>query len=76
MTYTTKTRKEKNKDIWITIIRHGGLSNEPRVMALSIKCDSLALQTESRDSRESRDSVQFSFAVVFGLLLLGSLYFG
>ena len=38
-----------------------------RVMALSIKCDSLALQTESRDS------VQFSFAVVFGL---GSLYFG
>ena len=49
MTYTTKTRKEKNKDIWITIIRHGGLSNEPRVMALSIKCDSLAYELhESR----------------------------
>ena len=41
MTYNIKTGKEKTLRIWISIIRHGG----------SIKCDSLALRTESREER-------------------------
>ena len=47
MTYKIKTGKEQILGIWIIIIRHGGLGS--RVMALSIKCDSLALRTESRE---------------------------
>ena len=47
MTYNTqkKTRKEKITRISTTIIRHGGLGH----MALSLKRDSLALRTESRE---------------------------
>ena len=59
-TYNTKNGKEKTKDmdynrsrnrLLVTITRHGGLGHEvhARVMALSIKCDSLALRTESRE---------------------------
>ena len=51
MTYNTKTYKGKITRIWITIIRHGAAwaHNEVQVMALSIKCDSLALRTESNE---------------------------
>ena len=45
-----KNWKGKIQRIWITIIRHGGLGHAgSRVMALFIKCDSLALRTESRE---------------------------
>ena len=47
-----KNWKGKILRIWITIIHHGGLGHEVQlVMALSIKCDSLALRTESREER-------------------------
>ena len=52
MTYNIKTGKERILGIWITIIRHGRFRPwGSRVMALSIKCDSLALRTESREER-------------------------
>ena len=50
MTNNIKTGEEKILGIWITIIRHGRFRPwGSRVMALSIKCDSLALRTESRE---------------------------
>ena len=44
MTYKIKNGKEQILGIWITIIRQGGLES-----CLSIKCDSLVLQTQSRE---------------------------
>ena len=43
-----KNWKGKILRICITIIRHGGLGHEVQE-TLSIKCDSLALRTESRE---------------------------
>ena len=44
-----KKRKEKLIRIWITIILRRFELLGSRVMALSIKCDSLTLRTESRE---------------------------
>ena len=51
MTYKIKNGKEQILGIWITIIRQGGLGHEVQESCLSIKCDSLALRTESREER-------------------------
>ena len=44
-----KNWKGKILRIWITIIRHGGLGHEVQESWPYIKCDSLALRTESRE---------------------------
>ena len=49
MTYKIKNGKEQILGIWITIIRQGGLGHEVQESCLSIKCDSLVLQTQSRE---------------------------
>ena len=47
MTYKIKNGKEQI--LGITIIRQGGLGHEVQESCLSIKCDSLVLQTQSRE---------------------------
>ena len=49
MTHNTKTRKKNNKDMDYNNSSRRFRSVGSRVMALSIKCDSLALRTESRE---------------------------
>ena len=44
-----KKWKGKILRIWIAIIRQGGLGHEVQESCLSIKCDSLVLQTQSRE---------------------------
>ena len=49
MTYNIKTGKENTKDMDYNNLSRRFRPSGSRVMALSIKCDSLALRTESRE---------------------------